>query len=94
MANGREKEALQFLIRFHGNGNPHSPLVRFEYEEMKNAISQNGIDKRWWDYRPLFLTRGGRWRMVQVLMISIFGQVSLVTEVFCSRFGTVHHIPS
>lgn len=75
MANGRDEEALAFLIRFHGNGNPDSPLVKFEYEEMKNAISLDGIDKRWWDYRPLFLTRGGRWRMAQVLMISVFGQV-------------------
>lgn len=26
--------------------------------------------------RPLFLTKNGRWRMAQVLMISIFGQFS------------------
>ncbi|TXT09244.1 hypothetical protein VHUM_02718 [Vanrija humicola] len=76
MAQGREGEARDFLIKYHGNGNPDSPLVNFELKEMKASIDLDGIDKRWWDYRPLFMTRGGRWRMSQVLMISIFGQFS------------------
>jgi len=76
MANGRDEEAFAFLVKYHGNGDPNSRLVRLEIEEMREGIRQDGIDKVWWDYRPLFLTHNGRWRMAQVLMISIFGQFS------------------
>lgn len=76
IANGDVEGAHAFLTKYHGNGDPNAPLVQFELKEMQASISQDGIDKRWWDYRPLFLTRGGRWRMTQVLMISIFGQFS------------------
>ncbi|KAL7621961.1 hypothetical protein AAE478_007462 [Parahypoxylon ruwenzoriense] len=76
MANGREEEAVAFLAKYHGNGDRSSRLVQLEVEEMKENIRQDGIDKRPWDYRPFILTHNGRWRMAQVLMISIFGQFS------------------
>lgn len=76
MANGRADEALDFIVKYHGNGDPNSRLVRLEIEEMREGIKQDGLDKVWWDYRPLFATHNGRWRMAQVLMISIFGQYS------------------
>lgn len=76
IAQGRDDEAHAFLTEYHGNGDPNAPLVLFQLKEMKASIKTDGIDKVWWDYRPLFATRGGRWRMAQVLMISIFGQFS------------------
>lgn len=76
MANGREEEALAFLVKYHGNGDPNSRLVRLEIEEMREGIRVDGIDKTWWDYRPFILSHAGRWRIAQVLMISIFGQFS------------------
>lgn len=76
IANGKEEEALAFLIKYHGNGDPNSRLVRLEYDEMREGIVQDGVDKTWWDYRPFLLTHSGRWRITQVLMISIFGQFS------------------
>lgn len=76
MANGKDAEAIAFLVKYHGNGDPSNRLVMLEIEEMKENITLDGIDKRWWDYRPLFMTKNGRWRMTQVLMISIFGQFS------------------
>jgi len=76
MQQGKEDEAKAFLIKYHGNNNPDSVLVALELQEMKEGIVLNGIDKVWWDYRPLFMTHQGRWRMAQVLMISIFGQFS------------------
>ena len=76
MANGRDEEATAFLIKYHGNNDPNSRLVKLEVEEMREGIKLDGVDKRWWDYRPLFLSHNGRWRMLQVLMISIFGQFS------------------
>ncbi|WRT69911.1 uncharacterized protein IL334_006902 [Kwoniella shivajii] len=76
MANGREEEAMDFLVKYHGGNDPNSKLVALEIAEMRENIRVDGIDKVWWDYRPLFLTKNGRWRMTQVLMISIFGQFS------------------
>ncbi|KAI0163814.1 general substrate transporter [Pestalotiopsis sp. NC0098] len=76
MANGREEQAREFLIKYHGNGDPNSRLVLLELEEMRHGIRQDGIDKTNFDYRPLIGTHSGRWRMAQVLMISIFGQFS------------------
>ncbi|KAI1387594.1 general substrate transporter [Hypoxylon trugodes] len=76
MANGREEEAVAFLAKYHGNGDRNSRLVKLEVDEMKENIRQDGIDKRPWDYRPFILSHSGRWRIAQVLMISIFGQFS------------------
>ncbi|KAI0434177.1 putative MFS lactose permease [Xylaria sp. FL1042] len=76
MANGRADEALEFLIKYHGNGDPNSRLVRLEIEEMREGIRLDGVDKRPWDYRPFLLTHNGRWRFAQVIMISVFGQFS------------------
>ncbi|KAJ5687789.1 hypothetical protein N7536_010408 [Penicillium majusculum] len=76
IANGRNEEAEAFLVKYHGNGDPNARLVRLEIEEMKEGIRVDGIDKRWWDYRPFILTKSGRWRFAQVIMISVFGQWS------------------
>ncbi|KAI0540303.1 putative MFS lactose permease [Xylaria digitata] len=76
MANGKTDEALDFLVKYHGNGNPNSRLVLLEIEEMREGIRLDGIDKRPWDYRPLLLSHNGRWRFIQVIMISVFGQFS------------------
>lgn len=49
MAHDRHEEAIAFLAKYHGNGNPDARLVRLEVEEMKEGIRVDGIDKRWWD---------------------------------------------
>lgn len=67
---------MAFLVKYHGNGNPSSRLVLLEIEEMKENIMLDGLDKVWWDYRPMFLTHNGRWRFAQIVMISVFGQFS------------------
>ena len=76
MANDREEEALAFLVKYHGNGDPDSRLVKLEIEEFREGIKLDGIDKTWWDYRPFLVSHNSRWRLLQVLMISIFGQFS------------------
>lgn len=45
MANGREEQAREFLVKYHGNGDPNSRLVLLELEEMRHGIRQDGIDK-------------------------------------------------
>lgn len=106
MSHGRDDEAIAFLVKYHGNGDPNARLVRLEVEEMKEGIRIDGIDKRWWDCkspnpspfagspiitylepwtdvfsnleidRPFFMSHSGRWRFLQVIMISVFGQWS------------------
>lgn len=46
VANSRDEEALAFLTRFHGNGDPNNPIVKLEWEEFKEGIQINGSDKR------------------------------------------------
>lgn len=76
MQNGRSEEALAFLVKYHGNGDPDSALVKLEFEEFQENIALDGSDKRWWDYRALFATKNARWRFLMVMMISVFGQFS------------------
>lgn len=38
MAHGREQEAFDFFVEYHGNGNVDDELVRFEFEEVKEAL--------------------------------------------------------
>jgi hypothetical protein len=49
MANGRQEEAHEFLVKYHGNGDSRSKLVELEIQEMTDGIRQDGIDKTWWD---------------------------------------------
>lgn len=49
MANGRREEAIEFLVKYHGGGDPSSKLVELEIREFTESIVQDGADKRWWD---------------------------------------------
>lgn len=49
MANGHEDQAHQFLIKYHGGGDPDSRLVALEIAEFRAGIALDGSDKRWWD---------------------------------------------
>lgn len=75
-AHDREDEAVQFLTEYHGNGDPNSILVRLQLEEYRQVISTNGSDKKWWDYSDLFKTRADRWRVLNALIPSVWGQCS------------------
>jgi hypothetical protein len=49
MANGREEEAIEYLIKYHAAGDRNSKLVQLEVSEFRQHIAQSGADKRWWD---------------------------------------------
>jgi len=76
MANSRDEEARAFLVRYHGAGDPNSPLVELEWNEFKEGIEIDGSDKRWWDYSSLFNSPSARWRSLMVLLMGVFGQFS------------------
>ncbi|KAJ6559213.1 general substrate transporter [Mycena vulgaris] len=74
---GKTDEARRILARFHSStGDPDSPLVALEIEEIEEKIALDGADKHWWDFRPLFRTRGDRRRTYMVILIGFFGQLS------------------
>ena len=49
MMNNRHEQALEFLVEYHGNGDPHNKVVALEYAEMQEGIASDGSDKIWWD---------------------------------------------
>lgn len=78
MARDKEEQAIDFLVKYHGNGNRDSRLVMLEVEEIRENIRVDMIERKkpWWDYRPLFNSSNSRWRVSQVIMIGVFGQFS------------------
>ncbi|KAH8916306.1 hypothetical protein BT69DRAFT_1355805 [Atractiella rhizophila] len=75
-ANGKQQEAIDFLVRYHGNGNANHALVKLQIEEFHESIKQDGADKRWWDWRDLVRTHSARWRFAMVAFMAIAGQFS------------------
>ncbi|KZT30214.1 general substrate transporter [Neolentinus lepideus HHB14362 ss-1] len=73
----QDEKARDILVKYHGNGNPDSEIVRLEMEEMKQVITTGGSDNRWWDYRDLFNSREARYRSFLVACIAFFGQLDL-----------------
>ena len=75
MANDRHEEALEVLIKYHGDDDPDNALVKLSYSEMKEIISIEGSDKRWWDYTDLINTRASRWRLTIVVSMALFARM-------------------
>jgi len=74
---GKVDQARTILAGLHSKTNDvNSPLIKHEMEEIERAILQDGADKRWWDFRPLFKTRAQRARMWMVVLVGAFGQLS------------------
>jgi hypothetical protein len=45
VSKGRDAEAMDFLVKYHGNGDPNDPLVRFEFDEIKETLENERIAK-------------------------------------------------
>lgn len=82
VANDRHDEALKVMAKYHGEGNPESPIVQLELKEMMDEISKTGSDKRWWDYRELFNSPEVRYRTFLVFLV---GKWMLLILVDCTR---------
>jgi hypothetical protein len=76
-ANGKPDQARQVLAKLHSStGDPHSPLIDLEIEEIEERVQLDGADKRFWDFRPLFRSSKERYRTYIVMMVGAFGQLS------------------
>ena len=77
MSRGREEEAHCILTNYHGGGDPDHEIVQLEMDEMRSAVNTSGSDKKWYDYRELFNSKGARHRMFPDLCVGFFGQIDL-----------------
>jgi hypothetical protein len=64
------------LAMTDGNKDTNSAVVALEWQEFEEHIALDASDKRWWDYRALFMTKNARWRFIMVMLMSVFGQFS------------------
>ncbi|KAL1311461.1 hypothetical protein AAFC00_004406 [Neodothiora populina] len=71
----RHEEALAVLLKYHGNGDPESPIVTLEYQEIVQTLEhEKSVQKA--NFKALVATRPNRWRFGVVAAVSIFCQIS------------------
>jgi len=73
---GRDEEGIRILAKYHANDDVNSPLVQFEYNEIKEAIRLEEETKKNVSYLTLFSTPGNRRRMRIIIAIGFFSQWS------------------
>lgn len=75
---GQVDKARAILIKYHGNGNPDSALVKLECEEIKQSIEygEEHNTSKWYNYKILLSTRPNLYRMYILFLIVVFSQFS------------------
>ncbi|KAH6700568.1 hypothetical protein BKA61DRAFT_636606 [Leptodontidium sp. MPI-SDFR-AT-0119] len=76
VANDRCDEAIAILAKYHGEGDANHPIVQLQMKEMQMQISTTASDKKWWDYRELWNSHSARRRLICVIGMAMFGQLS------------------
>ncbi|KAL2258160.1 hypothetical protein VTK26DRAFT_8644 [Humicola hyalothermophila] len=76
MAQDRHDDAARVLATYHGEGRVDHPIVQLQMREMMRQISTEASDKRWYDYHELWNTHSARRRLICVIGMAVFGQVS------------------
>jgi MFS family permease len=76
MAQDRHDAAAQVLAKYHGDGRTDHPMVQLQLQEMTAKISTEASDKKWWDYHELWNTHSARRRLICVIGMACFGQIS------------------
>ncbi|RDW69772.1 MFS sugar transporter-like protein [Coleophoma cylindrospora] len=76
MAQDNPDAAVAVLARYHGEGSVDHPIVQLQLKEMAKQIVMDASDKRWWDYSELWNTHSARRRLICVLGMACFGQIS------------------
>lgn len=76
MAQDRSEDAAKVLAKYHGDKDPEHPIVVLQLKEMQQSIATDASDKKWWDYRELYTGHSARRRLICVLGMACFGQIS------------------
>jgi len=75
-AQDRHDDALKVLAAYHGEGEQDHPMVQLQIKEMTTQIATEGSDKKWYDYHELWNTHSARRRLICVIGMACFGQIS------------------
>ncbi|ETI24922.1 hypothetical protein G647_04292 [Cladophialophora carrionii CBS 160.54] len=76
-AHGKSEQAKATLIKYHGDGNADSAVVRLELQEMQASIDYDAAlnkTQHWWDYRMLFNNRENLYGMWLAALVTVFSQ--------------------
>ncbi|KAI1846234.1 hypothetical protein JX265_010611 [Neoarthrinium moseri] len=79
VSKGRHEEALAMLVKYHGEGNPEDPVVKFEYQEItttiegEKAVAQSSF---FGFLRELMTGPGNRKRTMIMIWAAICSQMS------------------
>ena len=82
VAHDRHDDAIKVLQTYHGECRIDHPMVRLEMREMASQVAREADDKQkstartWYDYHELWNTHSARRRLVCVLGMACFGQIS------------------
>ena len=76
MAQDRVEDATKVLATYHGEGSSSHPMVQLQLKEMMSQIGTDDSDKKWWDYHELWNTHSARRRLICVIGMACFGQIS------------------
>ncbi|KAL4998338.1 general substrate transporter [Aspergillus recurvatus] len=76
VAQDRAEDAAKVLAKYHGDNDPEHPIVLLQLREMQQSIAIDASDKKWWDYRELYTGHSARRRLICVLGMACFGQIS------------------
>lgn len=75
-AQDRYEDAIKVLAKYHGEGSRDHPMVELQAKEMMTQISAEASDKKWYDYHELWNTHSARRRLICVIGMACFGQIS------------------
>jgi hypothetical protein len=76
LSKDRREEAIAIMAKYHGEGDPNSPVVQLQLHEITQDFSATQNENPWWEFRELFNSRGARYRLAMVICMAFFGQWS------------------
>jgi sugar porter (SP) family MFS transporter len=72
-ANGQHERARAILIKYHGNNNADSALVKLEINEMQELLEAEAeVANKNWNYKILWNNRPNRLRMWLLMLVAVF----------------------
>lgn len=72
---GRHDEAKAIIIKYHGCGDPESPVAALEYTEICDTLAfETSVQKT--NAKTLVSTKGNRWRLGVAMSMGVFSQLS------------------
>ncbi|KAH7120354.1 general substrate transporter [Dactylonectria estremocensis] len=92
ISKGREEEARQVLVKYHGNGDQDDDFVRWEFSEITNTLRLERESSSSNGWMELVRTKGNRKRCGLIIATAIFSQCSgngLVSYYLSSILNTI-----